>query len=503
MAKTAGLILLALMQLAAPVASYAQAGPDTFSAEDAGKPHDPGDVVMPVGDAKPKPSPNPNLRPPGFKTYMGDTAIWYGVQWAGRLWWVRDKNIKIFDGSFHTFWHNLTSDPLWNDQDDFVVNWVLHPFFGMLSYQFYRARGHSVWASALGSIIQSTLFEYGIEGWAVRPSGVDLIVTPALGIPLGWSMEQLSNWLIEQDSKAAHVAAYVTNPTRLFVRDTSFGLINPVTGSFQYRGQFTISTTKGRALDLAYPRFFEPPLPLGRVAPSLELIRLKKDVGGKFILYPTRLEFPSESNFWGIYTDVPYGGVDNVKDWDTQIRDGFEFGNLLIGVKALAAKSKNFAIAAGLEAYMPTTFTDDQQRLQQIVKYRRDFPMYLYRAATVSPYLSAGAWKGPFSIQGALGTDFIFNAKHFEGQDFEFRINYHAAAGLNVPMTGSPTISCEFDGYTITTDDGPGGGTDLFIAPAIRFGNKWSPGVAIQVPVYGPTKGIAEADYMFDFQLRF
>jgi len=129
--------------------------------------------------------------------------------------------------------------------------------------------------------------------------------------------------------------------------------------------------------------------------------------------------------------------------------------------------------------------------------------MYLYKAATVSPYLSAGAWKGPFSIQGALGTDFIFNADHFEGQDFEFRINYHAAAGLDVPMVGSPIVYCEFDGYTITTYDGAGGGTDLFLTPGIRFGEKYSPGFAAQLPVYGPTKNIADADFVFDFQLRF
>ncbi len=500
----ATIVCTALLMLFQLVPASAEDNSYMFAAGESVTPHEPDEAVLPVEPPPDgKPEPNHSLRPPGFKTYMEDTTIWYGAQWAARLWWVRDKNLKIFDGSFHTFWDNLTSEPLWNDEDDFVVNWVLHPFFGMLSYQFYRARGHSVWASALGSVIQSTLFEYAIEGWAVRPSGLDLIVTPALGVPLGWTMEQLSEWLIEQDSSAAHVAAYVTNPTRIFVKDTQFGLINPVTGAFQYRGQFTISTTKGKALELAYPRFFEGPLPLGRVGIDFEIIKLKKSLGGEFILYPMRFEFPSESNYWGVYMDIPYGGTNNVKDGDTEIRDGFEFGNLMVGVKTLAAKSKNFAISAGLEAYFPTSFTDDQNRLQQIIKYRRDFQMYLYKAATVSPYLSAGAWKGPFSIQGALGTDFIFNADHFEGQDFEFRINYHAAAGLDVPMAGSPIVYCEFDGYTITTYDGEGGGTDLFLTPGIRFGKKYSPGFSAQLPVYGPTKDIADADFVFDFQLRF
>ncbi|HSC35308.1 MAG TPA: DUF3943 domain-containing protein [Thermodesulfobacteriota bacterium] len=499
----ATIVCTALLMIFQLVPASAEDSPYLYAAGESVTPHEPDDAVLPVEPpAGEEPAPKPNLRPPGFKTYMEDTTIWYGAQWAARLWWVRDKNLKIFDGGFHTFWSNLTSEPLWDDEDDFVVNWVLHPFFGMLSYQFYRARGHSVWASALGSVIQSTLFEYGIEGWAVRPSGLDLIVTPALGVPLGWTMEQFSEWLIQQDSKVARVAAYVTNPTRVFVKDTQFGLINPVTGAFQYRGQFTISTTKGKALELGYPKFFEPPLPLGRVGIDLELITLEKALGGEFILYPMRLEFPSESNYWGVYTDIPYGGTNNVTDGDTDIRDGYEFGNLMVGVKSLLAKSKDFALGAGLEVYFPTSFTDDQDRLAQIIKYRRDFQMYLYKATTVSPYVTAGAWRGPFSVQGALGSDFIFNAEEFAGQDFEFRINYHAAAGLNVPMTGSPILYCEFDGYSITTYDGAGGGTDLFLTPGIRFGKKYSPGFSAQLPVYGPTKDIADADFVFDFQLR-
>lgn len=503
--RVASLILLTALSLIPGACPYAADYPaDQFADETAGKPFDDDDVVLPAGPKAPDAAESvPNLRPANFETYMYDTAIWYGAQWGARLWWVRDKNVKIFDASFDTFWHNLTSEPTWNDGDTFLVNWVMHPFFGMMHYQFYRARGHSVWASALGSVIQSTLFEYAIEGWVVKPSGIDLIVTPALGVPLGWTMEQLSDWLIEQDSKAAHVAAYFADPTRLFVKNRNLGLINPVTGAFQYQGQFTISTTKGMALDLAYPKFFEPVLPLGRVGVDFEIIDLKKSAGGgEYILYPMRLEFPSESGFWGVYIDIPYGGVNNVQVGDTKIRDGFEFGNLGAGVKGVMVKSSDYAISAGIEALFPTTFTDDQNRLAQIIKYRRDFPTYLYKAATVTPYLTAGAWRGPFSIQGGLGTDFIFNAENFEGQDFEFRLNYHTAVGVNVPMPGSPLVYFEFDGYTITTLDNSRK-TDIFLTPGIRFGKKYSPGFAVQLPVAGPTSDIAEADFVVDFQLRF
>ncbi|MEQ9619565.1 MAG: DUF3943 domain-containing protein [Deltaproteobacteria bacterium] len=472
-----------------------------FSSEDKNAPVDSEDVVIPVGNED-SVSREPDLRPAGFKEYMYDTTIWYGVQWAGRLWYVRDKNQKIFDASFSKWWHNLKSKPVWDDGDDFAVNWVLHPFFGMLSYQFYRARGHSFWASALGSVIQSTLFEYAIEGTVIEPSGVDLVVTPALGVPLGWTMEKLSEWLIEQDSKAAQAAAYVANPMRLFVKNRNIGILNPVSGSFEFHGPFTISTSKERAIELGYPLFFEPPLPLGRVGIDFEIINLKKDLGGELILYPIRLEFPSESKLWGVYLDIPYGGVNNVKEGDVKVRDGFELGNLVVGVKRVAFESENAAVTGGVEVLFPTAFTDSQDRLKQVIKYRRDFPDYLFRAVTASPYISFGLWRGALSMQGSVGSDFIFNAKNFEGDDFEFRIGYQAAVAVNVPMPASPVVYFEFDGFTITTDD-TSDKTDLFITPGIRFGKKYSPGFAVQFPVEGPTTDVSDVDFILDFQLRF
>jgi len=501
-----GLILLAVLSLFAETGARAgEKKPYLFADENAAKPADADDVILPLGeDYEIGSYQDTGLRPANLETYMYDTLIWYTVQWGGRLWWVRDKNIKIFDASFSTFWHNLTSSPEWDDGDTFLVNWVMHPFFGMLHYQFYRARGHSMWASALGSVIQSTLFEYAIEGWVIKPSGTDLIVTPAIGIPLGWSMEKLSEWLIEQDSGVARVAAYVANPTRIFARNRNLGLINPLTGAFQFQGPFTISTTKGKALELAYPRYFEPVLPLGRVGIDFEVVTLKDAMGnGQLIVYPARLEFPSESGFWGIYLDIPYGGVNSVEIGDTKIRDGFEFGNLGIGAKGVLAKSSNFALSAGTKIFFPTSFTDDQNRLQQVIKYRRYIPTYLYEAYGVSPYITAGAWRGPLSIQTSIGFDFIFGAGNFEGNDFENRFTYHAAAGLDIPAPGSPTVYLEFDGYTFTTYDSEGSGTDLYVTPGLRFGRKYSPGFAVQFPVSGPSKDVAKADFIFDFQLRF
>lgn len=440
-----------------------------------------------------------NLRPAGFKEYMYDTGIWYGVQWGARLYWVRDKSLKIFDTSFSRWWDNVTEAPEWNDGDDFIVNWVAHPFFGMLSYQFYRARGHDRWSSALGSVIQSFLFEYAIEGLTVQPSATDLIVTPGIGVPLGMLMEELSEWLIEQDNTAATIGAYVTNPMRLFVKDREIGILNPVAGSFEFSGQFTIGATKEKALDLGYLLFMETPLPLGRVMADLEVVALDKDFGDQMFFYSIRLDLPSESGFFGLYIDAPYGGVNNVEP----ARNGYEFSNITIGAKQVFIKSSNFVMSAGLEFALPTAFTDGQDRLGVVTSYRRDLPTYIYKAFTTTPYLAAAVWKDVFSMQANLGTDFIFNAENFAGNDFEFRLDYGVAGGVNVPIKLiAPTVFVEFDGYTLTSDN-IDRKTDLFITPGVRFGERISPGFAVQFPVVGPTSDIAEANFIFDFQLRF
>ena len=439
------------------------------------------------------------LEPPGFKEYMYDTGIWYGVQWGARLYWVRDKSLKIFNTSLSKWWDNITTEPVWNDDDTFVVNWIAHPFFGMLSYQFYRARGHSRWSSALGSVIQSTLFEYAIEGIAVEPSLIDLVVTPALGVPLGIAMEEASEWLIEQDSKAAKVGAYITNPMRMFVKDRRIGFFNPLAGVFEFKGPIEFGPTKDNALDLGYVKFIESPLPLGRVMADLEVVALENNFGDQFFFYSIRLDLPTKSGFFGLYLDAPYGGLNNVDG----ARNGYEFANITIGAKQVLIKGRNSVVSAGLELYPPTAFTDGEDRLSIITAYRRDLPTYIYKAATVSPYLAGAVWKGPFSLVANAGTDMIFNAEEFQGDNFEFRLNYGIAAGVNLPVPLiTPAVFLEFDGYTITTD-AIDDKTDLFLTPGIRFGKRYSPGFALQIPVSGPTSEIAEVDFIFDLQLRF
>ena len=71
------------------------------------------------------------------------------------------------------------------DDDDFFVNYVLHPYWGATYYVRGRERGFTRTQSFLFSATLSTLFEFGLEAMFEQPSYQDLWVTPVLGSLVG------------------------------------------------------------------------------------------------------------------------------------------------------------------------------------------------------------------------------------------------------------------------------------------------------------------------------
>ena len=107
----------------------------------------------------------------------------------------------------------------WKDGDRFTTNWIAHPAFGAYSYLYYRAKGYDRFTSAFGSVVQSTLFEYTIEGVIQSPSIHDLVITPGIGVPAGMVLEETSNWLESTNSGVLRAVSYVINPVKIIVPD--------------------------------------------------------------------------------------------------------------------------------------------------------------------------------------------------------------------------------------------------------------------------------------------
>ena len=439
----------------------------------------------------------------GTQEFLRDTAIAYSFQWAARFFYVRNKNSRIFDTSLSKWWDNISQWPEWDDGDAFFTNLVTHPIIGSLDYLFYRQMGHSFWVSALGTVVQSTLFEYTIEGLVETPSGSDLIFTPLLGVPLGYGMEKTSDWLVDTGFVPAKILGYIVNPLKNFIHDRQVGVYNPFSKQFMsISGPITFRSNKNEAIDLSYSFFLESPIPTGRFVADIEIVNVKKDLGGEFIFYSARIDVPSSNGLWGVYVKIAQSGVNEISVNGDSVSDGFEFANLVVGGKHILFQGQNAVLSGGLGLVLPTAYKDNIDRLQTVLLYRRNFPVNLQSAWTVTPYLAGAAWKNIFNLVGNVSTDWVFNASKLEGNDFEFRVNYGASIGANIPVVASPVLYAEFDGYSLLTAD-TGDKTSLFISSGVRLGRKFSPGFGIQVPVSGPDSDVAKLSFLADFQVRF
>jgi len=179
-----------------------------------------------------------------FDDFLRDTRNVYFTLWLIRIVQVNMMDITNKDKQMLVnplrWWKNILGFQNKNrkrgdfeveDGDSFKTNWIAHPAFGAYSYLYYRAKGYNFYTSALGSVLQSTLFEYTIEGVIQSPSIQDLIVTPGIGIPAGIILEVTSEWLESQDSGFLKAASYIVNPVKIIVPDRDKVNLGPlVTG---------------------------------------------------------------------------------------------------------------------------------------------------------------------------------------------------------------------------------------------------------------------------------
>ena len=288
--------------------------------------------------------------------------------------------------------------------------------------------------SALGTVVQSTLFEYTVEGLVETPSLSDLVFTPLLGVPMGYGLEKSSEWLVDTDFVPAKILGHIVNPMRNFVSDRQVGIYNPFSKHFMsISGPLTFNANSNEAIRLAYPFYLEPPLPIGRLMADIELVYLKGKLGGQFVYYTGRADVPSANQLWSVYVQIAQAGVNAFKVDGDSVSDGFEFANLLVGGKHVMHKSHNSAFSAGLDLMLPTAFKDNIDRLKTVTMYKRNFPLTLKGAWTFTPYITGAVWKSIFSFQSMVASDIVLNASGLEGNDFEFRVNYAATAAATVP----------------------------------------------------------------------
>ncbi len=169
--------------------------------------------------------------------YTGAAVLAFGTLWVLPESFTNWDKDEILEAGFFSKWkENVKAGPVW-DEDDFFLNWVMHPYSGGVYYMSARGSGYNKWESFAYSAIMSTFFwEFGIEAFAEIPSWQDLFITPILGSLVG---EQFFKWkgkIIRNDSKVLNSK---------FLGGTSLLLIDPfnqIIDGFGYKTKNKVQT---------------------------------------------------------------------------------------------------------------------------------------------------------------------------------------------------------------------------------------------------------------------
>lgn len=134
--------------------------------------------------------------------YIGATVAAFGFLWStpeSVSNWDKEEIRK--QGILWKWKRNIKEGPVW-DEDDFVLNYVTHPYSGGVYYMTARSSGFTVLESFAYSAIMSTFFwEYGIESFAEVPSTQDLFITPILGSMVGEGFFYAKKSILKHDRR--------------------------------------------------------------------------------------------------------------------------------------------------------------------------------------------------------------------------------------------------------------------------------------------------------------
>lgn len=162
--------------------------------------------------------------------YMGAAIISFGILYAmpeSVTNW--DKESMKENGIGYKWKQNVKAGPVW-DEDDWVLNWITHPYSGGVYYMTARSSGFTWFESFLYSAFMSTCFwEYGIEAFAEIPSKQDLLITPVVGSAIGEGFFYAKKTILKNDRRVLN--SRFLGYTSLFLMDP----FNTLLDSFGYK----------------------------------------------------------------------------------------------------------------------------------------------------------------------------------------------------------------------------------------------------------------------------
>lgn len=178
------------------------------------------DKTLQINDTIVYPPLTRDYRKLGYNTAIvfGTTIVAYGILWSlpeSFTQWDKEEMRK--NGIGVKWKENVKAGPV-IDEDNFFLNYVMHPYFGGVYYMTARSNGFNIFESFTYSAIMSTFFwEYGVEAFAEVPSVQDLIVTPVLGSVVGEGFFYAKKTILKNNSKVLN--SRFLGKTSLFLMD--------------------------------------------------------------------------------------------------------------------------------------------------------------------------------------------------------------------------------------------------------------------------------------------
>ncbi len=124
---------------------------------------------------------------------------------------------------FKRWWMHVKRGAVW-DRDNWVFNYMLHPYGGAAYYMSARSQGLNSWQSSLYSFAVSTFFwEYGIEAFMEYPSVQDLIITPVVGSIIGEQFYKIKRHIVRNNYHLlnsrflGHLICFMVDPVNEFM----------------------------------------------------------------------------------------------------------------------------------------------------------------------------------------------------------------------------------------------------------------------------------------------
>lgn len=130
--------------------------------------------------------------------------------------WNKHNNTTV--PLFKRWVNHVKAGPVW-DGDNYIFNYVLHPYAGAAYYMGARGLGFNCLGSFLYSFCISTFFwEYGFEAFNEIPSVQDLVITPLVGSLVGEGFYLVKRHIVRNGYRLAgsrvlgYIVAFLVDP---------------------------------------------------------------------------------------------------------------------------------------------------------------------------------------------------------------------------------------------------------------------------------------------------